>query len=86
MGRGGHNKLNFWASYNFIGKMGGWEIGGGVQTLSTEQGVLWHKIIFWGFFCVKDCEGVFFDGQKSNVAKHSITLPCLFIGWSNFSF
>ena len=50
----------------------------GVQTLSIEQGVLWNKMIFCGFFlCVYHCEGVFFHGEKSNVAKNSITYRIL---------
>ena len=50
-GGGRHNKVTFRASYNFIGKTGGWELlgGGGVQTLSIEQGVLWNKMIFCFF-------------------------------------
>ena len=39
-------------------------------TLSIEQGVLSYKMIF---FCVYCCEEVFFNGNKLNFAKHSIT-------------
>ena len=53
------------------------------QTLSTEQGFLWNKMIFcvfWGgFFCVYHCERIFFYGEKLNVAKHLITYRILFI-------
>ena len=41
---GGHNKVTFGASCNFIGKMGGWKLGGGVQILSIERSVLWNKM------------------------------------------
>ena len=61
------------------------------QTLSTEQGILWNKMIFCVFFlffffgggggggggCVYHCERVFFHGEKSNVAKHLITYHIL---------
>ena len=48
-----------------------------VQTLSIEQGALWYKMVVCCFFCVYRCEGVFFHGEKSNVAKHSITYRIL---------
>ena len=63
--------MTFGTSYNFIGKMGEWELG-------VQQGVLWNKMIFCGvFFCVYRCEGVFLHGEKSNFAKHSITYHIL---------
>ena len=61
--------------------MGGWR--GSVQTVIIEQGVLWNKIIPYVcvcacfVFCVYRCEGVFVHGEKSNVAKHSITYGVL---------
>ena len=68
--------MSFGASYNFIGKM---KLVVAVQTLSIEQGGLWYKMVFccFFFFCVYRCEGVFFHGEKSNVAKHSITYSIL---------
>ena len=78
-GWGGHNKVTFGASCNFIGKMGGWKLGGGVQILSIERGVLWNKMtlcVFF-FFCLYRCEGVFFHAEKSNVGKHSFTYRIL---------
>ena len=49
-GGGGHNKVTFGASYNFIGRMGGWELGWeSIQTLSIEQGVPWYEMIFCDF-------------------------------------
>ena len=35
--------MTFGTSYNFIGKMGEWELG-------VQQDVLWNKMIFFGFF------------------------------------
>ena len=35
--------MTFGTSYNFIGKMGEWELG-------VQQGVLWNKMIFCGIF------------------------------------
>ena len=78
---GGHNKVAFEANHNFIGKMGGWELGMGVWGVFK----LWVKntafsAIKWFFFfafflvfCVYRCKGVFFHSEKSNVAKHSIS-------------
>ena len=56
--------MTFEASYNFIGKMGRWELwggggggggGGGVnfERVNIEQGILWFRMIFCfllGFF------------------------------------
>ena len=48
-------------------------------SLKQIEGVTGHSLVqndflfFVGFFCVYQCEGVLFHGQKSNVAQNLIT-------------
>ena len=73
---GVHNEMTFGASYNFIGKMGGWELRACLNLEYRTRRSL-EKLIFCSLFYVYCCEGVFFHGEKSNVAKHLITYRIL---------
>ena len=72
--------MTFGVSYNFIGKMGGWELGEGVEILSIEQGVLWYKMIFCLFyfiFCIYRCEGVLILVPQKDFFYHLDQEYCL---------